>query len=352
MLQQFNSIVMENIREKIKQNRFFLLFVMLFAYAQSVQGRIWVGGEINWYTFTPDAAAAKLISTLILIAIISFFLKRRKPSELFRANEALKIFATSLVTYLLVMKAIGFFVALLFNNIERNFNSETFFLSTFLDLMDGFIYGSFFLAYHYYRKNKSHQEQLATYNQALSLNKINQLKAQLNPHFLFNNLNVLDQLIEEDKHIASHFLNEFAEIYRYVLEVSDKHLVAINEELVFAEKYFSLMKHKYGNAYLLEVDVLNTKGNIVPLTLQLLIENALQHNLGTIEKPIHIKISLNQNLTVSNNIIPKRRAKLSEASALNNLKQQYALLSNEQIDIKKTDSSFSITIPIIPIKQL
>ncbi len=350
--QLLNDTAMKNLIEKIRQNRFFLLFILLFAYAHSVQIRIWIRGELSWYVFTPEAAVTQFLATLMLIVIITFFLKKRKSSEIFSTKEILKIFATSLVVYLLFMKIIGFFVALMFDTIENNFNSETFILSTFSDLTDGLIYGSFYLAYYYYRKNKSQQEQLATYNQALSISKINQLKAQLNPHFLFNNLNVLDQLIEEDKDTASNFLNEFAEIYRYVLQVSDKHLIPISEELVFAEKYFNLMKHKYGNAYLLELDISNTGGNIVPLTLQLLLENAVLHNLGTERNPIYINISLHKNLIVSNNIVPKRQAKISAAGALNNLKEQYALLSNQQIELQKTAEHFSITIPLIPIQPI
>jgi sensor histidine kinase YesM len=343
---------MKNIITQIKQHRFFLLFVFLFAYAQSIQIRILVEGTLNWYIFTPEAAAGKFIFSILLIAVISFFLKQWNKSVVFSTKEALKVFATSLLVYLLLIKTIEFFIALLFNTVARNFNSETFILSTFSELMDGLIYGSFFLAYYYYIKSKSQLKQLVTYNQALSFSKINQLKAQLNPHFLFNNLNVLDQLIEEDKHNASNFLNEFADIYRYVLQVSDKHLIPINDELAFAKKYFNLIKHKYGNAYLLEMNILNTEGNIVPLTLQLLIENVVKHNIGTESKPVRIKISLNKSLTISNNIVPKRQAKISTAIALNNLKEQYALLSKQQIDIQKTDENFSVTIPIIPIQQL
>ncbi|MCG7860633.1 histidine kinase, partial [Flavihumibacter sediminis] len=92
-------------------------------------------------------------------------------------------------------------------------------------LLDGFIYGSFFLAYTYYKKNKKQSAQLADYNKALYDSRMTQLKAQLNPHFLFNNLNVLDQLIYEDKERASEFLNEFADIYRYVLQADNQKIV-------------------------------------------------------------------------------------------------------------------------------
>ncbi len=343
---------MKNIFIKIKQNRFFLLFVLLFAYAQSVQVRIWVRGELNWYIFTPEAAVATLIAACILFFVIDFFIRHWQHSATFSTREVLKIFSTSLVVYLLVMKITGLILALIFDTFERNFNSETLMLSTFSDLMDGFIYGSFFLAYRYYKKHKSHQEQLAMYNQLLSESKINQLKTQLNPHFLFNNLNILDQLIEEDKNKASGFLNEFAEIYRYVLQVSDKKLIPLSEEVAFVVSYFNLIKHKYGNAYLLDIESINPEGNIVPLTLQLLLENAVQHNLGTEKNPVHIKVGFNQNLTVSNNIIAKRHAKSTSGRALNNLKEQYALLTRQQIEILKSDEMFSVAVPIISTQEL
>src|SRR5690606_31605746 len=178
-------------------------------------------------------------------------------------------------------------------------------------------------------RSKKHQQQLANYQKILSESKVWQLKTQLNPHFLFNNLNVLDQLIEEDRHKASNFLNEFAEIYRYVLQASDKKLISLNEELAFTQQYFGLIQHKYGSAYQLNIETKNYAGFIVPLSLQLLIENAIQHNLGTEKEPVTINVKLNNSLIVSNNVIPKRRVKISVAIALNNLKEQYALLSNK-----------------------
>ena len=213
--------------------------------------------------------------------------------------------------------------------------------------MDAFIYGSFFLAYYYYRKYKKNQVEIANYNQALAETKINQLKAQLNPHFLFNNLNVLDQLIEEDKYQASEFLNEFAEIYRYVLQVSDQKIISIGEELAFVQKYFNLMKHKYRDAYVLEIESETLHGNIVPLTLQLLLENALQHNLGKKSAPITIRISIANAVTVSNNSIPKLHTKATSGRALTNLKEQYGLLSKSPVEIIRSETSFSVSVPIL-----
>jgi len=159
---------------------------------------------------------------------------------------------------------------------------------------------------------------------------------------------VLDQLIEEDRYKASDFLNELAEIYRYVLQVSDKEFVTISEELDFTKQYFKLIQHKYGNAYQLTIDSHNMNGFIVPLTLQLLVENAVQHNLGSAENQISIHVIIAENLCVSNNINLKRKTNSISGRALNNLKEQYQLLAGEPIKIEKTAVLFKVTIPIIP----
>lgn len=338
---------MKNIIHKIYQIRHFLLFILLFAYIQSIYTRIAVRRQINAYIFTPEAALATVIGAGILFLIILFFIRKWQETDTFTNQTMLKIFGTSLLSFVITMQLIGLLIAFAFGNIERNFNQQAFTLSLFSDFLNGVIYGSFFLAYYYFNKNKKHQQKLAIYNQSLAESKINQLKAQLNPHFLFNNLNVLDQLIEEDKQKASDFLNEFAEIYRYVLQASDKELTDIDQEIDFAKQYFKLIQYKYGNAYQLNIETQNAKGFIVPLTLQLLIENALQHNIGSRENPVYIKINIDENIFVSNNINLKRNTKLTSGRALKNLKEQYQLLSKKPIEIHQTEKEFSATVPII-----
>jgi sensor histidine kinase YesM len=340
---------MKKIFSKIQKNKHFFLFILLFAFIQTVYSRILVRGELSIYTFTPEAAIAKLIEVYILFLVFMFYIKYWQQSEFYSEKEMLIIFGTSIVSYVFLMQAMGLLIAFLFGNIERNFNWETGALSSFSYLLDGFIYGSFIISYYYYHKNKKHQEQLLSYNQALSESRINQLKAQLNPHFLFNNLNVLDQLIEEDKHKASKFLNEFADIYRYVLQSSDKKLVSIQEEFVFAEQYFKLIQHKYGIAYQLKIES-SGSGYIVPLTMQLLIENVIQHNLGSKQNPVLIKIEVNGTICISNNFIPKCYPKPTSGRALQNINEQYKLLTQKPIEIKKTDIEFVVIIPLI-LKQ-
>lgn len=337
---------MKKLFNTVYNNRQFLLFILLFAYIQSIYKRVVIRRVINGYIFTPEAAVSTMISVCILFLILLFFIRNWQKSEILNLKKILKIFGSSIVAFLIAMQTIGLIIAFVFDNIERNFNQDAFILSIFSDLLDAFIYGSFFLAYYYYRQNITNQKQLIKNNLAISEGKINQLKTQLNPHFLFNNLNVLDQLIEEDKDKASEFLNEFAEIYRYVLQASDKKFITLTEELIFAAQYFRLIQHKYGNSYQLLIENNNNQGYVAPLTLQLLIENAVQHNLGSEKNPIYIKIDTEKDLNVTNNYIPKRNAKLTSGRALNNLKEQYKLLTNKPIEILKTDHTFAVTIPI------
>lgn len=338
---------MKDLLKKLYTNRYFLLFIMLFAYVQSIYIRITAQEEISWYTFTPEALLFSLFQAGVLFLIILYFIKKWQKSDVFSPKEMLKIFGCSLLVYLLAMKASGLLLSFVFDTIDRNFNRNTFFFSMFSEFLNGLIYGSFFLAHYYYKKSKNHQQQIANYHQALAESRIYHLKAQLNPHFLFNNLNVLDQLIDEDKSKASAFLNEFADIYRYVLQASDKKIIPLQEELHFAEQYFRLIQHKYGSAYQLNIESTGDGGFIVPLTLQLLIENAVQHNLGTKEIPVYINISVNGQIVATNNLNPKRNAKKTNGRALNNVKEQYRLLTAQPVIIKEMQNSFSVTLPIL-----
>jgi sensor histidine kinase YesM len=332
---------------KIYSNRYFIFFILLFAYVQSIYIRISSNQEINALLFTPEGAISTLFKASVLFLILMFFIRKWNSINLLTASDIIKIFSISLITFLSVMKIFGWILALMFDTINRNFNQQTFIFSMISDLIDGFIFGSFFLSYYYYHINKRHQQQLVVYNQSLSESKIHQLKTQLNPHFLFNNLNVLDQLIEEDKDKASNFLNEFADIYRYVLQSSEIKIITLNEELDFAEQYFRLINHKYGASYQMKIERNNSNGFIVPLTLQLLIENAIQHNIGTEENPVFIKINVSDNISVGNNINIKPNFKPTHGRALINLKEQYKLLSKNPIEIQQFNKSFLVVIPII-----
>lgn len=343
---------MKDILRKTYRNRYFLLFILLFAYIESIYIRMMVRREIDAYIFTPEAALATLLNAGILFWVILYFLRKWQGSGSLQTALLLKISAASMLAYLLSMNLIRLAIAFAFGTVERNFNLHAYRVSLFSDFLDGIIYGGFFLAYYYYRHNRKQYQELLVYNETLAKSKINQLKNQLNPHFLFNNLNVLDQFIEENKEKASDFLNEFADIYRYVLKVSEKELVTIDEEAGFARQYFSLIRHRYGNAYQLILNIKQNHGFIVPLTLQVLIENAVQHNLGTEENPVVITIEIKESILAINNINLKRSSKPESGRALKNLDEQYRILVRQPVEIHSSGKTFSVHIPIIQFHHL
>ena len=156
------------------------------------------------------------------------------------------------------------------------------------------------------------------------------LKNQLDPHFLFNSLNVLSALIDENPDQAQRFTASMSKIYRYVLEQKDKELVTVEEELDFAKTYCNLLKTRFEDSvnFEFQVDEKEKKSFVVPLSLQLLLENCIKHNFATAQKPLNIRIySENGYLLIENNLMAREQVKESAGIGLSNIVQRYSLLT-------------------------
>jgi sensor histidine kinase YesM len=180
------------------------------------------------------------------------------------------------------------------------------------------------------------------------------LKDQLNPHFLFNSLNVLSNLVYENPDTAARFIRQLSSIYRYVLEVQQEELVTLKQELNFAENYLSLQKIRFEESLQFHIRVDgSTDGFLPPLSLQLLLENAIKHNVASMEKSLNIDIMLIDNeLIVKNNMQPK--SSLPEESTgvgLSNISKRYELLSEQNISVSDADGSFIVRLPILNIAK-
>lgn len=180
--------------------------------------------------------------------------------------------------------------------------------------------------------------------------KFDALKNQLDPHFLFNSLNVLTSLIEEDPHQAQKFTTSLSKVYRYVLEQKNKDLVTVDEELQFAKTYIRLLKMRFEDSIVFDVpeSASDPEAKIIPLSLQLLLENAVKHNIVSPNKPLHIKVIENNNmLVVSNNLQEKQVVKKSSGVGLRNIHQRYNMLTDRKVKINKTAADFSIELPML-----
>ncbi|MFK7748401.1 MAG: 2TM domain-containing protein [Kordia sp.] len=208
----------------------------------------------------------------------------------------------------------------------------------------------FFHAVHFYKElqKKKVTEQKIIAGTASA--QFDALKNQLDPHFLFNSLNVLSSLIDENPRQAQKFTSGLSKVYRYVLEQKNKELVTVDEELKFAKTYMSLLKMRFEESIIFEAPeaASNPESKVVPLSLQLLLENAVKHNMVTPSKPLHIKIYEDRgNLIVENNLQEKQIVKKSSGVGLNNIRQRYNLLTQRQVYINKTTSDFQIAIPML-----
>ncbi|WHF50758.1 2TM domain-containing protein [Chryseobacterium gotjawalense] len=179
------------------------------------------------------------------------------------------------------------------------------------------------------------------------------LKNQLDPHFLFNSLNVLSALIDENSEQAQRFTSSMSKIYRYVLEQKDKELVTVEEEIEFARTYCDLLKTRFEDSVTFDFNVneRDLKSYVVPLSLQLLLENCIKHNFATSGKPLNIKIySENGYLFIENNLQQREQVKESAGIGLSNIVQRYALLTKQNVFIEKSSDFFRVKIPILTQK--
>jgi len=201
--------------------------------------------------------------------------------------------------------------------------------------------------YNRFQKNKIKEQKVIA---GAASAKFDALKNQLDPHFLFNSLNVLTSLIEENPDNAQRFTTSLSKVYRYVLEQKNKELVTVDEELNFARTYMSLLKMRFEDSIIFEIPdkASDPESKVVPLSLQLLLENAVKHNMVTSSKPLHIKIYEDGNhLVVMNNLQPKQIVKKSSGVGLENIKQRYALLSERTVYINQRDKDFAVAIPML-----
>ncbi len=180
--------------------------------------------------------------------------------------------------------------------------------------------------------------------------QLNALRTQVNPHFLFNNLNTLSSLIPENPKHAVDFVQQLSKVYRHILEVKDEKSILLKDELEVLNAYAFLLKTRFGNNLSVTITIPNEKlqQKIVPLSLQILMENAIKHNIVSAEKPLHINVfTQNGSLVVRNNLQMKKQVNESTGIGLDNIRNRYKLLSDKTVNVSESDTNFTVSIPLI-----
>jgi sensor histidine kinase YesM len=191
------------------------------------------------------------------------------------------------------------------------------------------------------------KEQMAT--------KYESLKNQVNPHFLFNSLNALTNLVYEDQDLAAKFIRELSKVYRYVLDTRAQELVTVKTEMEFAEAYIFLQKIRFDDKLQFSVDYLGFEKKMVPpVAIQTLIENAIKHNIIAEDEPLHIEISVDENeLLVVKNNLQKKNIPIEESSGMGlaNIKARYDFLSEKSVEIIDGPIAFIVKLPLLDFEQ-
>ena len=176
------------------------------------------------------------------------------------------------------------------------------------------------------------------------------LKSQVNPHFLFNSLNVLSSLVHRDADLAEKFIRQLSDVYRYILDSRGKESVPIPEELETLRAYLFLMDIRFGTALHTNISIPDqAQGYIAPLTLQMLVENALKHNEISKANPLNIDIFIENNdwIVVRNNLSPKTILPESTGIGLPNIQAQYQVLAGKGVLITDHDGFFTVKVPVL-----
>lgn len=228
-------------------------------------------------------------------------------------------------------------------------NTYSFFLTFVLSFVVSIVINSV-LFFRNWREAVVNQEELK--RERLTL-QYEALKNQVNPHFLFNSLNVLTSLVYSDPDVSARFIRQLAEVYRYVLDVKDVELTPLANELCFVESFIYLHKIRFEDGLFTEiVNITDSDGYIIPLSLQMLVENAIKHNVVSREEPLKIRIEISDDyVVVSNNIQPKLVSADSTSIGLNNIKARYEYLSNKDFEVIDNGREFVVKLPLLKKPQ-
>ena len=314
---------------------------------------------LNGYTFSN---ATEIFSEFLynqLYAVVLYmvnayyfgFLLKRFPNQAFKIQNLLKGALGGIALTIVSLFAIRIFLGTF---IEDNSFKE--FIETerieyyYISFVISVVVTAIFYAVHYYRNKQEIKVTEQKIIAGTASAKFDALKNQLDPHFLFNSLNVLTSLIEENPEAAVRFTTALSKVYRYVLEQKNKELVTLEEELNFADLYMSLLAVRFEDSIVFTKPskLKNPQAKVVPLSLQLLLENAVKHNQVTPSKKLYINIyEENGNLMVTNNLQPKQVLKESTGFGLRNIRERYSFLTDRPVKILENRKEFSVAIPVL-----
>lgn len=279
----------------------------------------------------------------------AMFILMRKKFPHYRQTARRLIWQTIVgLTYTLVVSAfIDYFFCSNISNFDRiNEVLIGFKISLIPTIIVTLMYESAF----FFQSWKSHVQKTEALARENVQSQLDALKNQLDPHFLFNSLNTLASLIDDENSPAQNYLDKLSDVYRYVLVSREKNTVTLEEEMQFLDAYIYLNKIRFRENLQVETQLLTDTNqlHVAPLSIQMLIENAIKHNVVSKEKPLKIRIVQEDGfLTVENNLQEKMTFEKSTKVGLQNIINRYRLLTEQQVEILRNEWSFKVKLPLL-----
>ncbi len=302
---------------------------------------------INW-----SATLFFTICNWFIIRVIIIFLRKKYPKFSDDAKRIVLFFLSIVGTVLFVDITGNWILAQIFGGNYNPISRSTVLVPIIIiSTMTMAIYEAIF---YYARLKKSIREEEQA-KQIVVQAQLDTLRNQAQPHFLFNTLNTLRDIIDQNsKEDAKQFVDKLADVYRFILESGNANLTSLREEMKFAKAYIHIQSERFGENLQLKWSIpkASLETMIVPMSLQLLLENAIKHNIISRAKPLCIHVEVKDNhLIIKNKIQPKSTQLPSTKVGLKNIEKRYALISNKSIDIQNDGQQFIVSLPLLKISD-
>lgn len=308
----------------------FKQFIISFIYAMFIGLANAIGFGIIYAKYTWEKDAKKLVIIGVIGSVVwstlSFFFAR--------------------YSHLVLIEGYSF----------SKFIEEESFLTYLFSMMIAFIITLIFHVFYFYKALQDSKLKEKTFESESNSAKFDALKSQLDPHFLFNSLNVLSALIDENPEKAQDFTVGLSKVYRYVLDQKHKDLVSLKDEIKFAQTYLNLLKMRFENSIDVQIDekLYTIEAKIIPLSLQLLLENAVKHNRISEKEPLMIRIYRDSgSLVIENNFQAKIVSSNQKRNGigLENIKSRYSIFTNKTCIVSKSETTFNVKLPLLQLQK-
>ena len=324
---------------------------------------ILVIGIAATYLFNASIFSFSFVEVIITISVVLLFsitdwminrafliFLRKKFPDLKDSVQRIVLLFLAVVTTVITVDFIGAkFFSYLGLNVNYNFQERTKALLTiiFISIMTMAIYEAI---YFYVRLKKSIREEEQT-KQAIIQAQLDALRNQAQPHFFFNTLNTLRDIIDQNsKEDAKEFVDKLSDMYRFLLEAGNTNLISLRDELKFSKAYIHIQSERFGDNLKLNWNIPKSSLDlmIVPMSLQLLLENAMKHNVISNAKPLEVTINIKDDYVVVNNRIQVKSTQLpSTKVGLKNIEKRYALITKKSVKIVDNGNQFSVSLPLL-----